>query len=158
MNDKRLYIQIPADKKMAGCEKPRSEADASKEKSLILEIAHELGIREHSTRVNRKFSVVARGSCRSDSRFDAVRIDVDKIRLRSSSRGLKEQKQRNKGYRNAGFHKSYLRMMHHGIRSNHVVHALDELRVEFSFATALAVAYRSLITNNANPVPTLKAG
>jgi len=53
MSDKRLHIQIPADEKMAGCEKPRSEADASKEKSLILEIAHELGICEHSTRVDR---------------------------------------------------------------------------------------------------------
>jgi hypothetical protein len=95
MNDKGLYIQIPADEKMAGCEKPRSEADASKEESLILEIAHELGIREHSTRVDRKFSVTAWVTCRSGDRFDTIRTDVDKIRLRSSSHGLKEKKQRN---------------------------------------------------------------
>jgi hypothetical protein len=35
---------------------------------------------------------------------------------------------------------------------------LDEIRVELSFAIAPAIACRSLITNSANPVPTLKAG
>jgi len=79
MNDERLYIQISTDEKMTCGEKPGSEADAGEEESLIAEIAHELGIREHSTRVDRKFSVVARGTCRSDDRFDTVGIRVDKI-------------------------------------------------------------------------------
>ena len=101
MNDQGLYIQVPADEKMAGCENPRSETDASKEKSLILEIAHELGIREHSTRVDRQFSVMAWVTCRGGGRFDTIRTDLNKIRLRSSKHGLKEKKQQNERYGNA---------------------------------------------------------
>jgi hypothetical protein len=79
MNDERLYIQISTDEKMTCGEKPGSEADAGEEESVIIEIAHELWICESSTRVDRKFSVVARGSCRSDDRFETIRIGVDEI-------------------------------------------------------------------------------
>jgi hypothetical protein len=79
---------------------------------LILEIAHELGIREHSTRVDRQFSVGARGSYRSGDRFDTIRTYVDKIRLRSSGPGLKEKKQRNRRHGNASLHRLYLPSMH----------------------------------------------
>jgi hypothetical protein len=77
MNDERLYIQISTDEKMTCGEKPGSDADAGEQESLISEIAHELGICESSTRVDRKFSVGARGSCRSGDRFDTIRIGVD---------------------------------------------------------------------------------
>ena len=45
----------------------------------MTEIAHELGIRERCATVDRKFSVVVRVSCRSDGRFDTIRIEVGEI-------------------------------------------------------------------------------
>ena len=42
-------------------EKARSKPDAGKEQSLIFEIAHDLGIGESPTGVDREFSIVGRG-------------------------------------------------------------------------------------------------
>lgn len=71
-------------------EEPRSRADTGKEQSLTFQIAHDLGIGERSTRVDRKFPVGMRRWWRDDSRFCGIGTDVNKIGLRVSRKGRKQ--------------------------------------------------------------------